>query len=57
MVKEFLKYNLVGVINTLVGFGIIFILMFLGLSPILSNAIGYLIGSSISFILNSTIYF
>jgi len=53
MVKEFLKYNLVGVINTLVGFGIIFILMFLGLSPILSNAIGYLIGSSISFILNS----
>ncbi|NPA60755.1 MAG: GtrA family protein, partial [Epsilonproteobacteria bacterium] len=41
MIREFIKYNLVGVINTLVGFGIIFILMFLGVNPILSNAIGY----------------
>ena len=53
MLKEFLKYNIVGVINTLIGFGLIFILMFLGVNPILSNAVGYLIGSIISFILNS----
>jgi len=50
---EFLKYNLVGVANTLVGFSIVFSLMFFGLHAIESNMIGYAIGAVLSFYLNS----
>jgi len=57
MIREFIKYNLVGVINTLVGFGVIFTLMLFGLNPVVSNAIGYLVGSIVSFILNSKFTF
>ncbi|HHH51915.1 MAG TPA: GtrA family protein [Campylobacterales bacterium] len=50
---QFIRYNLVGIINTIAGFSIIFLLMFIGLSATLSNAIGYAIGSILSFYLNS----
>jgi len=50
---EFLKYNLVGVANTLVGFSIVFSLMFFGRHAIESNMIGYAIGAVLSFYLNS----
>jgi len=52
MLFQFIRYNLVGVVNTIAGFSIIFILMFLGVSATISNAIGYGIGSIISFYLN-----
>lgn len=53
MLKQFVKYNTVGIVNTLLGFSIIFILMFLGVSPMISNAVGYGIGAIFSYYLNS----
>jgi putative flippase GtrA len=50
---EFLRYNLVGVANTLVGFSIVFSLMFFGVSAEHSNMIGYAFGAVLSFYLNS----
>lgn len=52
MLLQFFRYNLVGVVNTLLGFSIVFGLMFLGLSPLVSNAIGYGVGAMFSYILN-----
>ena len=49
---QFVKYNLVGIVNTVIGFSIIFSLMFLGVSAVLSNSIGYAIGSIVSYSLN-----
>ena len=50
-----LRYLLVGVINTLVGLGIIYFAMyFLGMSVGSANAVGYSIGILVSFILNKT---
>jgi len=50
---QFVKYNLVGLVNTLVGFSIILGLMYVGLSATVSNMVGYTIGASISYMLNS----
>jgi len=50
---QFIRYNLVGIVNTIVGFSIIFLLMFIGVGATASNAIGYAIGSILSFYLNS----
>ncbi len=52
ILKEFISYNIVGIANTLVGFSIVFSLMFLGLSAIKSNAIGYFLGAILSYYLN-----
>lgn len=49
---QFITYNIVGIVNTIVGFSIIFSLMFAGLSPTLSNLIGYAIGAVLSYHLN-----
>jgi len=38
---QFFTYNIVGIVNTIAGFSIIFLLMFLGLNAIPSNIIGY----------------
>ncbi len=43
---------MVGMINTLIGFSIVFGLMFLGLSPLVSNFFGYAVGAVVSFFLN-----
>lgn len=53
MLFQFVKYNLVGVVNTLVGFTIIFLLMYMGFSATVSNMLGYAIGTVVSYILNS----
>jgi putative flippase GtrA len=50
---EFLRYNAVGIVNTLIGFGLIFTLMFSGMDAKASNFFGYLVGAVISYILNS----
>ncbi len=48
----FYKYLIVGIINTIVGYGIIFSLMYIGISPEISNLIGYSIGICVSYVLN-----
>lgn len=48
----FIKYLLVGVANTIIGFGIIFTMMFSGFSPEVSNLVGYVIGIFVSYVLN-----
>ena len=53
MFKEFLRYNLVGIANTIIGFGIIILLMSVGVDALKSNAIGYGIGAVLSYLLNS----
>lgn len=50
---HFIKYNLIGIVNTAVGYGIIFGAMYLlQASPVLANAAGYATGMVISFVLN-----
>ena len=53
MFKEFLRYNLVGIVNTVIGFGIIILLMSVGVDALKSNAIGYGLGAMLSYTLNS----
>ena len=48
----FLKYGMVGVVNTIFGYSIIFGLMLVGISPILSNFTGYFFGIILSYFLN-----
>ena len=50
--REFITYNIVGIANTLVGFSIVFSLMFMGLSALKSNAVGYFLGAILSYYLN-----
>jgi len=51
--KQFLKFGIVGISNTLVTISTIFILMSLmGVSYIISNIVGYILGLINSFILN-----
>ena len=51
------KYLLVGVLNTIVGFGLIFLLMYFGYSPELANIIGYAVGICFSFVMNKIFTF
>lgn len=52
-IEQFIKYCLVGVLNTLVCLGTIFICKsLLGVNPYLSNAIGYCVGVLNSFLWN-----
>ena len=51
--KQFIRYVLVGVFNTVFGYCIIFACMYLlGLGAELSNAIGYAVGLLVSYTLN-----
>lgn len=50
--KKLAKYLCVGILNTIVGFGIIFLLMFFGVNPEISNLIGYAIGIIFSYVMN-----
>ena len=54
---QFLVFNLVGVANTIVGFSAVFLLLFMGIEPMLSNFLGYVIGAICSFFLNSKFTF
>lgn len=55
--RKFFLYCLVGVLNTFIGFGIIFALTFVGILPELANFLGYCIGIVCSFFLNNKIAF
>jgi len=51
------RYAGSGVLNTLVGLSVIFILMALGVSPILANIGGYLVGLIMGFFLSKKLVF
>jgi len=51
--KEFLLYNAVGIVNTIVGFGLVFLLMANGMDAKESNLLGYMVGMVVSYLLNS----
>ena len=51
------RYAGSGALNTLVGFSAIFLLMALGVSPILANISGYLLGLVLGFFLTKKIVF
>ncbi|MWV61333.1 GtrA family protein [Helicobacter saguini] len=62
MIKKLLnntaiKYALVGVVNTCVGFGITILLTFLGIIPEIANVIGNAVGILNSYILNKKFTF
>lgn len=57
MGSNFIRYIIIGVINTLFGFGLIFILIYLGLVAEISNLIGYAISFLLSFYLNKKFNF
>lgn len=51
--KQFFRFLIVGVFNTLVGYGTIFACMYLAkMSPETSNVVGYLVGLSVSYTLH-----
>lgn len=50
--KSFLKYGLIGIVNTVFGYGVIFLLLYLGIVAELSNLIGYILGFFLSYNLN-----
>lgn len=50
--KNFVFYLFIGIFNTILGYGIIFIFMNIGIIPEISNLIGYLVAVFISYILN-----
>ncbi|MEJ5349110.1 MAG: GtrA family protein [Desulfosoma sp.] len=56
-IPYFSRYILVGVLNTVLGYGIIFGLMACSFNPYLSNALGYMIGISFSYVLNKRFSF
>lgn len=58
MIAYFLRFATVGVINTLIGYAVIFLCMYgLGQGPVLSNIVGYAVGLVISFVLNRSYTF
>ena len=48
-----LRYSVVGIVNTLLGYGLIVVAMAVGMNPFAANAIGFSVGLAVSFILNS----
>ena len=58
MTGYLLRFATVGVLNTVVGYAVIFLCMYgFGQSPLLSNILGYACGLVISFVLNRTYTF
>jgi putative flippase GtrA len=56
--KQFSRFLLVGVANTALGYAVIFGCMYFGgLTPELSNGVGYLVGLLVSYSLNRRITF
>ncbi|MDQ7989769.1 MAG: GtrA family protein [Candidatus Dactylopiibacterium sp.] len=55
---QFARYLVVGVLNTLIGYGLIFTFMYVfDLSPELSNLLGYVMGMLFSFFMNKKFTF
>jgi putative flippase GtrA len=57
LVGQFGRYSFAGIVNTAVGYGIIFGAMALGFSPYVSNLAGYMVGLCCSFLLNKHLVF
>lgn len=55
--RSFILYCLVGIVNTCIGFSIIFSLTFFGIIPELANLLGYCLGIACSFFFNNAITF
>jgi putative flippase GtrA len=55
--EYFYRYLAIGVVNTLVGYSIIFGMMYTGVNPFISNASGYAVGISVSYFLNRNFNF
>ena len=51
------RYGAAGIINTVLGYGLIFLLQALGTSPYIANAVGYAVGFVISFFLQKNFVF
>jgi putative flippase GtrA len=51
------RYAGSGLLNTLVGFSVIFVLMALGVSPIVANIGGYFVGLILGFVLSKKLVF
>jgi putative flippase GtrA len=57
-VKQLLRFAAVGVLNTVVGYAVIFACMYLaGLGAVTSNILGYAVGLVVSYVLNRTFTF
>jgi|JI10StandDraft_1071094.scaffolds.fasta_scaffold04229_14 putative flippase GtrA len=56
-IKKLSLFSLSGVLNTLIGYALIFSFMFLGLTPLLSNVLGYSIGFFLSFFMGKYVVF
>lgn len=52
-----MRYAGVGVINTVVGFSTIAILTLIGVNPLLANALGFLVGGVLGYVLNGMLTF
>lgn len=57
MSHTLLKYLAGGVVNTVLGYCVIFFAMYLGVSPIASNLMGYAFGLLLSFTINKYFVF
>ncbi len=58
LIAQLFRYLLVGVLNTALGFGVIFACMYLaGMSPLASNVVGYAVGIVVSYLLNKSYTF
>lgn len=55
--KQFARFSLVGFVNTGIGYAVIFVLVYYGCSPYLSNLLGYGVGLVSSFFLSKTFVF
>jgi putative flippase GtrA len=56
--KQLIKFVIVGVLNTILGYSVIFGCMYLlGMDPVISNVVGYLIGLMLSYTLNRKVTF
>jgi putative flippase GtrA len=56
-IKKLSLFSLSGVVNTVIGYTLIFSFMFLGLTPFLSNVLGYSIGFFFSFFMGKYVVF
>ncbi|NML30332.1 GtrA family protein [Paraburkholderia antibiotica] len=55
--QQFIKYLLVGGVNTIISAAIIFVVQAAGARPVVANIVGYAIGIALSFALNSKVTF
>jgi putative flippase GtrA len=54
---KFIRYCIVGIVNTIVGYSVTFGLMFIGVIPEISSLIGFVFGILCSYILNKQFTF